>query len=102
VARFPPAGDEIVTLLEGLKEAGNLLRVVLEICVHGKDDFSASVPETGSKGRGFSQISAEFDNVYPIVLFRETFEDLRGSVGTAIVDKNQLVILMSTLQDFLE
>src|SRR4029079_10841596 len=61
-----PAGDEVeVLLLEDGEEAGDLLRVVLEVTIHGDDDRAARVVEAGAQGRGLAEVAAQADELDP-------------------------------------
>lgn len=49
-----PAADHVVSFFEFLDEPWDFFGVVLEVSIHGDDDFAAGLGKTGREGGGFA------------------------------------------------
>ena len=61
-ALFAPArAINVRILFELFDEAGNLVRVVLQVAVHGKNEVARGVIEAGGERRRLTEVAAELD-----------------------------------------
>ncbi len=98
-AASPPAGDDIVALIDFPEETGNFLRGVLKIGVHGDDDFSASGVETGGQGGRLAEIPAKDDQLDAAIIRCDIFDDLDGAISASIVDEDDFVSAIQFFQN---
>src|SRR5882757_4512886 len=84
-----PAADDVVTLFELGEEVGDLLRIVLEIAVHGEDEVALGVVEAGGEGGGLAEVAAELDDENAAVYGGDLFKQAVGPVAGTIVDEDQ-------------
>jgi len=75
---------------------------VLKIAVHGEDIVALGVVETGSEGRGLSEVAPQLNHQDSAVYGSDLFEKAIGSVAGAIVDKDKLKGFADLLHDSLE
>jgi hypothetical protein len=95
-----PPGDEIeVVLLEHRQQAGDLLRVVLEVAVHGHDDLPAAVVEAGRQGRRLAEVAAQAHQLDARVALARPAPALGGGVGRAVVDEDDLEAPAEPVED---
>ncbi len=55
-ANFAPAGDDIVTLIELFDKGGNVIGIVLQVAIHGQDEFARGVVKAGRQGRSLAEV----------------------------------------------
>jgi hypothetical protein len=99
--RAPPAHN-VVAFFELGEEAGDLVGIVLQVAVHGKDEVALGVVEAGSEGGGLAEVAAELDDQDTAVYCGDLFEEAVGAVAGSIVDEDQLEGLVDMLHDCLE
>lgn len=88
-AFFQPLHD-LIALLPELIHFGDLLRRVLQVAVH-HDKTIAAPPGKPGQDRGLlAEITAEFDALYPGILFRRLFDGGKGLIPGTVADKKQL------------
>jgi hypothetical protein len=75
---------------------------VLQVAIHGQDEFARGMIEAGGKGRGLAEVAPQFHHENPAVDCRNLFEELVGAVVGAVVDQHQLKALPYLLHDLLE
>src|SRR5262249_14299113 len=64
VADLLPAADHVEAAVQGGEEAGDLLRVVLQVGVEGEDDVAAGGPEAGRERGGLAEVAPEADALH--------------------------------------
>jgi len=92
VAPALPSAHQVAAAIQGLQEAGDLRRVILEIGVHRDDDFPAGSPEARIEGRGLAEVPAEADPANPPVGLSLSADRLPSAVRAPVVDEDDLDI----------
>lgn len=87
LAILSPAVDHVVTLFELLHDAGNILRIILEIRVQGNDDFPPSIFKAGGNGSGLPEIANKLQDTNPLIQGSQALEFLGAPIGASIVDE---------------
>src|SRR5215469_13614628 len=75
---------------------------MLEVTVHGENEFALTVVEAGGEGRGLAEIPAQLHHNHSAVDGSNLLEEQEGVVLAAIVDENQLEGLARGFHDDLE
>ena len=95
---MPPAADKII--LPDKREHGrNIMRVVLQIGIHGDNDITQCRPETRIKGGSLPAVLFETDYSDALIPLPQGIKLLRAFICGAVIDKNDLVRLADSLQD---
>ncbi len=87
LAILSPAVDHVVTLFELLHDAGNILRIILEIRVQGNNDFPPGIIKSGGNGRGLPKIANKLQDPNPLIQGSQALEFLGTPIGASIVDE---------------
>jgi len=87
LAVLPPAVDHVVTLFELLHDAGNILRIILEIRIQGNDDVPPGIIKSGGNGSGLPEIANKFQDTNPLIQGSQALEFLGTPIGASIVDE---------------
>ncbi len=87
LAVLSPAVDHVVTLFELLHDAGNILRIILEIRVQGNDDFPPGIIKSGGNGSGLPEIANKLQDTNPLIQGSQALELLGTPIGASIVDE---------------
>ena len=87
LAILSPAVDHVVTLFEFLHDAGNILRIILEIRVQGNNDCPPGIIKSGGNGRGLTKIANKLQDTDPLIQGSQALEFLGTSIGASIVDE---------------
>ncbi len=87
LAVLSPAVDHVETLFELLHDAGDILRIILEIRVQGNDDFPPSIIKPGGNGSGLPKIANKLQDTNPSIQGGQALEFLGAPIGTSIVDE---------------
>jgi len=86
-----PAGDEVeILLLQGGEEAGNLVRIVLQVAVHGDDDAALGVVESRREGRRLAEVSPQPHQLDPRVALSRLAHPAGRAVARAVVHVEDL------------
>ena len=88
--RFQPETRSRSVVLQLGKEAGDLLRVVLEVAVHGDDQTPGAVVEAGTEGGGLAEVAAQADQLDPGVPLARLPHPPGRAVGRAVVHEDDL------------
>ena len=72
----PTADDVAAGGFKGFQHYRDVVRVVLQVTVHGDDDFAGSVVETGGEGGGLAVIALEADDGDARIVESNLTEDL--------------------------
>ncbi len=99
-ASMTPSADQVVAFFNFLQEAGNFFRVVLQIAVHGNDDFAAGKIETGFQAGGLAEIAAQAHKIDSAVMLINVGENFEGVIAASVVDKHQLVRFADGIHNF--
>src|SRR5262249_25127915 len=101
-ALLAPATHQIVALLQHLQKFWNLVRIVLQITVHGDEVLALRVREAGSQGRRLPEIPAQLPHYHAAVNGHNFAEHFVRPVHTAVVDEDQLKALAGGLHHGLQ
>ncbi len=95
LAVLPPAADDVVALVQLVHHPWNVGRVVLKVGVQRDHHVAASEVETGAHRRGLAEVAAETDDLHTPVGLVALAEKLVSAVGAAIVDENDLEVVLA-------
>jgi len=84
------AQREGIRLVNLCDERRNVVRVVLQIAVHGDDVFALRMVEAGRQGRGLTEVPAQLYHHYAAVDGGDFLQQVEGLIAAAIVDEHQL------------
>ncbi len=87
LAVLSPTVDHVITFFELLHDAGNILRIILEIRVQGNDDFPPGIIKTGRNGSGLPEIANKLQDTNPLIQGNQALEFLGTPIGASIVDE---------------
>ncbi len=87
---LPPSRNDVIPLLELLKESGNVIGIVLQIAIHGQNELARGVIESGGKRRGLAKIPAQLHHQHAAVDRGYLFQQLVRPVARSVVHKHQL------------
>src|SRR5579859_3841571 len=85
----PPAGD-VVSLVDFLHQAWDVVRIVLHVAVHEDDRLAPAVVDARLDGGGLPEISPEAQEADPRIVRDNGLEQSRAPVCAAVVDVEQL------------
>ena len=88
-----------VTLTGWVDVRRDLGGVVLQVPVHGDDDFAPGVVESGLQTGRLPEVLAEFDHLDVFVLLINGPKQRIGPVAAAVVDVYDFVCLAETFED---
>ncbi len=94
-----PARDDIETRIKRLKKAGNLCRVVLQVGIHGEDDFTTRDIEAGIEGCSLPEIATKTNQAGHLMTGAQRAQMLGRGVARAIIDEDDLYIAVETSED---
>src|SRR3984957_15267277 len=90
-ALLAPAADDVAASgFKGFQHYRDVVRVVLQVAVHGDDDFAGSVVKTGGEGGGLAVIALEAGDGDARIIKGNLAENLRSRVAALIVHINEL------------
>ena len=75
-----PSADNVVAFFELGQETGDLVGVVLQVSIHCQNEVTLRMVEAGGKGRGLSEVAAQFDDQHAAVHSSDLFEETIGPV----------------------
>jgi hypothetical protein len=75
---------------------------VLEVTIHGKDEFTLTVVESGGQRRGLAEIPAQFHHHHAAIDGSDLLEEQERVILAAIVDENQLERFLRSFHDYLK
>ncbi len=82
-----PAVDHVVTLFKLLHDAGNILRIILEIRIQGNDNFPPGISKSGGNGSGLPEITNKLQDTNPLIQCSQALEFCGTPIGASIVDE---------------
>ena len=94
-----PAADHIVPLVKFVQDLRNVGGIVLEIGIHGNDDPALGMIETCRQGRRLSEVASELQHQDMMVPFGEIGQDSTASVAASVVDEENLVFELESLEN---
>jgi len=89
-AHLAPAAHNVVAFVNFFDERRNIVRVVLQVAVHGDDVLALGMIEAGRQRRGLAEIPAQFYHNDAAVDGGYFLQQVEGLIAAAIVDKHQL------------
>jgi len=90
LAVLSPAVHHVVAFFELLHDAGDVLRIILEIGVQGNDDLSPGVIKSGGNGSGLPEVANKLQDTHPPIQAGQALEFLGAPIRASIVDKEDL------------
>src|ERR1035438_2887293 len=97
-----PAGDNVVSLFELFNEAGDIIRVMLQVPVHGEDKLARCMVETGCQSRGLTEVPAKLHHQHAAVYRCNLLKELVGPIAGPVIDQHQLKIITHLLHNLLQ
>src|SRR6266516_6808780 len=89
-----PASHQIIALIQPGQETGDLLRIILQIAIHRKDDLSTTATKPGNERGRLAEIAAKAYDLYNIrTLFIELSQFNERLIRTSIIDKDYFITL---------
>ena len=82
------------------KKRRNQRRWMLHIAVHHDDRRTVRVVETACQGKLMPEVARKEDGLHACILFLQAAQDLTALVTRAVVDKNQLEVVLRRGHDF--
>ncbi len=89
-ALFAPSADDVVALAEFLQKQRNVMRIVLQIAVHGNHVLAFGVIETRRQRRGLPEVAAQFHDNHAAIHGCDLLQHPERVIAAAIVHKYQL------------
>ena len=89
-AHLAPAAHNVVALINFFDEGRNVVRIVLQIAVHGDDVLALGMVETGRQSRGLAEVPAQLHHHDAAVDGGDFPQQVEGLIAAAIVDEDQL------------
>src|SRR6266567_6534307 len=59
-----PTRDQIISFIQFLQKARNLLWIILQIAIHSKDDLATTTAKTSHQSRGFAKIATKANHTH--------------------------------------
>src|SRR5579871_2217684 len=84
LAGIAPAADQVKSFLDFFQELGNFFRIVMQIAVHGDDDFTAGKIKSGFERGSLTKISPETNQVYAAIMLVNFREDLERIIFASV------------------
>ena len=81
----PSADDVAASGFEGFEHYRDIVRIVLQVAVHGDNDFAGSVVKTGGERGGLTVIALQTDDGDAGIVEGNLAENLRSRVAALIV-----------------
>ena len=99
VPRTFPSRYHVGTRLDFFEEPGDLIRIVLQVGIHGKYELPRSTPETSRQRSRFSSVAAKSDAMdgYALIaslILRNALDRLPSTIATPVVDQNQFTVVL--------
>ena len=91
LARSSPTADYVEPSIQPRDEPRNIVRVVLEIAVHGHHHVSRRTVESGLQGGALAEVAREPDGLHSRIVHRDRPQPGGRSVRTAVVHEDQLI-----------
>jgi hypothetical protein len=85
-----PAADHVRPLLEGVQEAGDLCRVVLQVGVEGHHGVAPGLAEAGRERLALAEVPPQAHHRHLRLLGGEIGQHLGAPVVRAVVDEDDL------------
>ena len=90
-ALLAPAADDVAASgFKSFQHYRDVVRVVLQVAVHGNNDFAGGVVKSGGEGGGLAVIALETDDGDARIIKGNLAENLRSRVAALIVHINEL------------
>jgi len=102
VAILAPSRDQVESLVQFGDNLGDVIRVILEVPVHGHDDLAAGIGETGLHRRSLPAIAPEMDGLEPAVGSAGLSDAGGRPIGASVIDEEDLIVLPNGSQGHLE
>src|SRR6185437_5138501 len=80
-ALFAPAGDNVIAFIELFQEGGNVIGIVLQVAIHGKDELARGMIESGRQSRRLTEVAPQLDDQHAAVDRGDLFEQLVSAVA---------------------
>ena len=90
VAVLLPARDQVMAGVERLEEAGDFVRVILQVGIHRDDDVAGTGADADHQGRRLAEIAPQPDRLNRRVAFRKLGHHGPGLVAAAVVDEHDV------------
>src|SRR6185437_8617260 len=84
-----PSAHHVVAFLQLGEEARNLAGVVLQVAVHGDDEFTGGVVEAGGERRGLAEVAAQLDHEDARIDRGNLLKQTVRAVARAVIDEDQ-------------
>ena len=101
-ALLAPAADDVVSLAQLLQEHGNVVRIVLQVAIHGDDVFTFGMIETSRQGGGLPEVAAQFYHYNAPVHRGDLLQHPESIVVAAVVHEDQFERLVGGFHHHLE
>src|SRR6516164_8212052 len=94
-----PTRNQVISLIEFLKKAGDLFRIILQIAIHRKDDVSTTTAKTCHQRGSLAKVPAEANHAHCIrIRGMQYFQFCKCFVGATIINKYYLVALSKSIE----
>src|SRR6266702_6118337 len=90
LAVVAPADHDVEALIHLVQEQLDITRIILQIPIHGDDDFACGVLDAGRHGGGLAIVAAELDQPDPGVLAGKLRANFRGIILATVIDEYHL------------
>ena len=92
IAFLLPSRNQVISvLLDHPVKLRNLIRAILQVCIHRDHHIALRTLETAMQPRRLAIIAPETDPPYCRRLLPESFDDIPRAIGTSIVHKYNLI-----------
>ena len=93
-----PAADDVVAFRHGAQKLREVLRVVLEITIHGDDDVALGEVKPGLQGGGLAEVSPQPKDRDSRILVADLVQQHARLVAAPIVDEDDFVRLREVIE----
>ena len=100
IATYPFARDDIVSLMDLIEHRSEHLRGVLHVAIHHHHNVSGDAIQSRGDRSLLPKISTELDQLDPAVGLGTLADDPVGSIGAAVIDQNDFVVIGKFHQGF--
>ena len=80
-ALLPPAAGDIEALIDFREQRRDIFRSVLEVAIHGDNDFSLGFVKTRGKSGALAEVAPQPDDLQPGICFDKIGQQLEAAVG---------------------
>src|SRR5204863_6249546 len=93
-----PAADDVVAFRHGDQKLRDILRVVLQVPIHGDNDVALRKVKSGLQGRSLAEVSPQPNDRDSRILLTDLIQELARLVAAPIVDEDDFVRLPETIE----